>query len=89
MSSDPISVQNTLRDTATFPGNFNPQNAKWERTDGRSAAPKTKLVFDPKTKKLLAVSREQAMDSELALDMANAGWFSQYVHHVCSFIRHF
>ena len=75
MSSDPTSVQNTLHDTAAFPGNFNPQSGQWERTDGRSTAPRTKLVFDSKTKKLLAVSREQTMDSELALEMANAGFF--------------
>ena len=76
MSSDPRSVEDALHETAVFPGNFNPQTGRWEKTtDGRSAAPRTKLVFDRETKKLLAMRREQVMDTALAIDIAAAGVF--------------
>ena len=77
MSSDPTSVQDALHETAVFPGNFNLKNGKWESTGTgtNSTGPRTKLVFDPKTHKLLAVSAEKAMDGELAIEMAAAGWF--------------
>ena len=77
--SDPKSVQDALHETAVFPGNFNLKNGYWESTgtgtNSTSTGPRTKLVFDSKTHKLLAVSAEKAMDGELAIAIAAAGWY--------------
>ena len=74
MSSDPQTVQDTLHDNVSLPGErFNPNNGKWEGT-GRGG--RTKLVFDEKTKKLLAVPPEQALDGFLGIDMALDGYFN-------------
>jgi hypothetical protein len=75
MSSDPSSVEKALHETANFPRNFNPQNGGWESTDDESKAPRNILVFDPKTKKLLAKTPEQREDEELAIDMHAAGFY--------------
>ena len=61
--SDPKSVQDALHETAVFPVNFNLKNGQWESpgtgTNSTSTRPRTKLVFDPKMKKLLAMTSEQ------------------------------
>ena len=79
MSSDPRFVQNALHEEAVLPGNFNPANGKWE---GSSKGGRTKLVFDPKTKKFLALNEQQAeaaaakrVDEFFAVDLARAGIF--------------
>jgi hypothetical protein len=71
MSSDPRFVEKALHETAVFPRNFNPQNGNWEESQG----PRTKLVFDPITKKLLVKTPEQIQDEELAIDMHGAGFY--------------
>lgn len=75
MSSDPRTVQNALHDNAALPGNFNLQNGRWEGSGGGG---RTRLVFDPKTKKLLAVTPEQALDKFVGIDMAREGFFNLY-----------
>ena len=87
MSSDPKDVHDALHETtaSNLPGNFDPQSGKWESTDDKSEKPRTKLVFDPETKKLLALTPEQAaaraarqMDKFVGVDMARSGFFNLY-----------
>ena len=80
MSSDPKAVQDALSERAAFPGNFNPATGKWESVDGNKKL-RTKLVFHPETKKLMAVTAQDAasnMDKALAIDMAISGFFQKF-----------
>jgi hypothetical protein len=79
MSTDPRSVQEALHEDASVPGNFNPQNGKWESPTDTS---RTKLVFDRDTKKLVAMTPQQAAanaarkaDKFVGVDMARSGFF--------------
>ena len=80
MSSDPKSVQDTLHQSATLPGNFNLATGKWETA---SKGGRTRLMFDPVTKKLIAVTPQQIaanaarrVDGFLGVAMAEEGFFN-------------
>ena len=83
MSSDPKSIQDTLHDAVEFPGDFNPVIGKWETANRRaSEGPRMTLVFDTKTKKLLALTPEQAAvrkeDEHVSILLAQAGYFNLF-----------
>jgi hypothetical protein len=91
MSSDAKDVQNALHEETSVPGNFNLETGKWEATDDKSKTPRTKLVFDPKTKKLIALTPQQAeaecckkMDEFVAVDMARSGFFNPCISSLIS-----
>ena len=77
MSSDPSSVQDALHTEAALPGNFNLENGRWEGASGGST--RTKLWFDPVTKKLIALTPAEAarrVDGYVGVDMARSGFFN-------------
>ena len=81
MSSDPTSVQETLHQDANLPGNFNPANGKWEAAP--SGGGRTRLMFDPVSKKLVALTPQQIaanaarrVDHFVGVDMAREGFFN-------------
>ena len=81
MNFDPKSVQDTLHQDANLPGNFNPANGKWEAAS--SGGGRTQLMFDPVTKKLVALTPQQVaanaarrVDGFVGVDMAREGFFN-------------
>ena len=98
-SSDPRRVEQVLHDTATLPGNFNPNNGRWESVENTSSTRRrTRLVFDPETKKLLAVDHREAVDDDtemarkidgyVGVDMAAAGYFTVTMCHMMQLHGH-